>query len=63
MSAPETDGRKGTLKLRFIPLGVDLIDRNGEYILGITESDAVDLHALLSKNMKKIKARIKRYDL
>lgn len=39
--------------------GVNIIDTTGEHLIGITETDAIQLFAALKKNMKKIKKREK----
>jgi len=48
----------GKLKLRFVPEGVDIIDRDGRWLAGFTEEDMIELLALLRRNEKRIKKRI-----
>ena len=46
------------LKLRFVPEGIDLIDRDGSFLAGFTEEDMIELLALLKRNQKRIMRRI-----
>jgi len=54
--------RPAKTKVRLVAGGVDIMC-DGEMIAGVTERDAVALYESLKRNMKKIKATIKKYDL
>jgi len=46
------------LRLRYVPGGVDLIDRDGSWLAGMTEEDAIELHSLLQRNLVRLHKRI-----
>lgn len=51
------------MKVVINSLGVDIIDRGGRHLLGITEREALILQRRLTKLVPKIRAIIKRYKL
>jgi hypothetical protein len=50
--------RKQSVRAKLVPLGVDIIDRNGEMLAAITEEEAVHLVASLLKQMPRILRRL-----
>lgn len=46
--------RQNKVRAKLVPLGVDIIDRNGNTLAGITNRDAVDLVMSLSSKLGKI---------
>jgi len=49
------------LKAKITIRGVDVYDRDGSWILGLTEQDAVDLHASLGLLMPRVKRLLKKW--
>ena len=47
--------RKRTMWAKLVPLGVNIIDRDGDMFGGITENDALSLHASLTRLLPRIK--------
>jgi hypothetical protein len=46
--------RRLKVRAKFVPEGVDIIDHNGEVLAGITNADALDLCASLTKRLPMI---------
>lgn len=51
---------KNKVHAKLVNLGVDIIDHDGDMLTGISEQDAVDLHASLTRLLPKIKRRIEK---
>lgn len=51
--------RKTKIRIKFVPLGINIIDHDGTWLAGITEQDALDLLKELNRVLPKIKRRAK----
>lgn len=46
--------RRSKVRVKLGPIGVDIVDRNGELLCGITNQEAVDIAIALSKKLGRI---------